>query len=196
MICYINEMIESLMSTSQVVLPEILSFGSPIHVDSRGSFQRLSDARIINQQLTIKFQESFVPLFFNLARNTLPLTFRGVHYQQEPFSESNFIKVIRGSIYDLVVDIRKDSSNYLKHEWFSLRADDNKGIFIPKGFAHGYITLEKDTEICYVTDCAYSSEHEKGLNIKDPLLNICVPFEISKISKKDLNWKFLKDRKK
>lgn len=97
---------------------------------------------------------------------------RGLHYQLYPFSQAKLIIVLSGKILDVVVDIRKGSPTFGKHLSVELASKDHKILFIPKGFAHGFIALEDETAVQYKCDGYYSPDHERGINITDPILNI------------------------
>lgn len=113
-------------------------------------------------------------------------TLRGMHYQLAPKAETKMVRCIKGSLFDVAVDLRKDSPTFLK--WFGteLSAENRKMLFVPKGFAHGFLTLEANTEAFYlVTEC-YSPEHERGIRYNDPRINIQWAGEPKVVSEKDL----------
>jgi len=120
------------------------------------------------------------------AYNNKKHTLRGLHYQRAPYDESKTVQCIRGSVFDVVVDLRVKSPTYLKWESFNLSAADSKMLFLPNGFAHGYLTLEPDTLLFYHLSKPYSVECATGILWSDPTLKIDWP-EISEltISKKD-----------
>ena len=97
---------------------------------------------------------------------------RGLHYQIAPKSQSKLVRVIKGAVLDVVVDIRKNSKNFGKHVVIELNETNKHQLFIPRGFAHGYITLEDDTVFAYKVDEYYSSSHERGILYNDPELKI------------------------
>jgi dTDP-4-dehydrorhamnose 3,5-epimerase len=118
-------------------------------------------------------------------------TVRGMHFQYSPDTEVKIVKCIKGKIFDVVVDIRKDSKTFLEAYSIELSEENKKMIYIPKGFAHGFQTLENDTQLLYLHSGIYTSNNEGALNVKDPLLNINWPFDIINLSKKDNEHKFL-----
>ena len=113
---------------------------------------------------------------------------RGMHYQRKPFSQGKLIHVNRGEICDVALDIRNDSPYY--GEWVSeiLSADNKKQLWIPEGFAHGFLTMEKNTEIAYKVSQYYSPGHDVSLlaSCKDLDLNLPIPWESMHLSEKDL----------
>ena len=114
-----------------------------------------------------------------------------LHYQTYPFSEQKIVTCIKGKIWDVAVDVRKESPNYLKWISLELSAENYTSILIPEGFAHGFQTLEDKTEILYFSSKPYMKEFEKGINPLDKKLKINWPLKISNISSKDKNQKFL-----
>lgn len=118
-------------------------------------------------------------------------TVRGLHFQYEPYAEIKMVKCIKGSILDIVVDIRKNSSTFLQYFSIELSEENQKMIYIPKGFAHGFQTLENNTELLYFHSSVYTPSNEGALNINDPLLNIKWPLDIINLSKRDECHTFL-----
>jgi dTDP-4-dehydrorhamnose 3,5-epimerase len=115
-----------------------------------------------------------------LAQSSLAIThhrgsIRGLHYQAAPFEETKVIRVARGAIFDVAVDLRPDSRTYLR--WFGcdLSADDRRVMCIPPGCAHGYQTLADDTEVAYTVSAAYSPPHQRGARWNDPAFGIAWP---------------------
>ena len=117
---------------------------------------------------------------------------RGMHFQYAPHMEMKIIKCIRGSIWDVAVDLRKDSQTYLKWHAEYLSPKEEKLYVIPEGFAHGFQVLEGDSELLYFHTEYYSPEHEGGIRFDDPEVNIQWPLEPTDISKRDLSHPLLK----
>ena len=118
-------------------------------------------------------------------------TVRGLHYQNVPYTETKIIRCVKGAVFDIIVDVRKKSKTFL--QWFAveLNSENDKMIYIPDGFAHGFQTLEENTELLYFHTAFYNKEAEGALNILDKKLNIKLPLNISEISKRDKNHKFI-----
>jgi dTDP-4-dehydrorhamnose 3,5-epimerase len=115
-------------------------------------------------------------------------TLRGLHFQNNPFEESKIIKVLSGSVYDLILDLRKESSTYLQWEAFELNSESKEMLYVPKGFAHSILTLEKDTEILYFVSEFYQQNSESGIRWDDPYFKFSWPITPSVISSKDQSW--------
>jgi dTDP-4-dehydrorhamnose 3,5-epimerase len=112
-------------------------------------------------------------------------TLRGLHYQVPPRTECKLVRCIRGSIFDVIVDLRPSSSTWLKWVGVNLNADNRRAIFVPEGFAHGFQTLEDGSEVLYQVSQFYSPEHERGLRWNDPAIAIEWPIATSVISERD-----------
>lgn len=129
----------------------------------------------------------------NHAKSIQAGTLRGMHFQQPPHAQSKLIWVTRGAIFDVVIDLRKNSPTYKKWEAFALSAGNFLRLFIPKGLAHGYMTLEADTEAQYKVDAYYNPESEGGVVWDDPELRIRWPDIRPILSEKDKKLPRLQD---
>jgi dTDP-4-dehydrorhamnose 3,5-epimerase len=103
-------------------------------------------------------------------------TVRGLHFQIPPFAQAKLIRVLRGAIFDVAVDIRRGSPSHGRSFGTTLSAENARQLFVPTGFAHGFCTLEPDTEVLYKVNAPYSRDHERGLKWNDPALAIAWPF--------------------
>ncbi len=115
-------------------------------------------------------------------------TLRGLHYQLAPYQESKMIRCTRGSIFDVIVDLRPDSATFL--QWFGteLTADNHRALYSPEGFAQGFITLEDHSEITYFTSEFYAPGMDRGVRYDDPQIGIIWPLAPVVISDKDKAW--------
>ena len=131
----------------------------------------------------------------NHAYSVLKHTVRGLHFQIEPFEQAKLVRVMRGAIFDVAVDIRKSSPHFGKHVTAVISADAWNCIYIPPGFAHGLCTLEPHTEVLYKVNKYYSTEHDKGLLWNDPDVAIDWPVSAEKaiLSDRDQRHPRLKD---
>jgi len=112
-------------------------------------------------------------------------TLRGMHYQLPPFAEDKVVRCIRGALFDVMIDLRPDSRTYGKWYGAELTAENRTMMFVPKGFAHGFLTLAEDTEVFYLATQCYSPEHERGVRWNDPCFGVQWPIEPRVISEKD-----------
>lgn len=123
-------------------------------------------------------------------------TIKGLHFQKSPKSENKIIQCIFGSIYDVVVDMRKDSETYGQWVSVELTQDNKKMLLIPKGCAHGFQTLSDNCEVQYFMSEFYFPEYESGVRYDDPFFNIKWPIEKPILSEKDKNWPLVKNNLK
>jgi dTDP-4-dehydrorhamnose 3,5-epimerase len=112
-------------------------------------------------------------------------TLRGMHYQKHPHEETKLIRCTKGAIYDVIVDLRKDSPTYL--QWFGIELSETnyKMLYVPEKFAHGFISLTDDAEVTYLVTEFYTPGAEAGLRFNDPKLKIDWPLDVTVISEKD-----------
>ena len=124
----------------------------------------------------------------NISFNHRAGTLRGMHYQKPPYQESKFIRCIRGSIYDVVIDLRKNSPTYCHSFGIELNDENRTALFVPKDFAHGFVTLKDDTEVIYMVSQSYVPNAEEGIRWDDPFFAIDWPINPSLVSSKDAQW--------
>jgi dTDP-4-dehydrorhamnose 3,5-epimerase len=129
----------------------------------------------------------------NRSMSTMPGTIRGLHYQLNPKAQTKIVQVISGAIYDVVVDIRKNSNTFGQWVAAILSEHNQRQIIVPKGFAHGFYTLVPNTQIIYYVDEFYSPEHERGILWDDPQIGIEWPSTKAILSEKDKILPLLKD---
>ena len=147
--------------------------------DPRGSFIKIYSREE-------RHDKQFFPINqVNLSLNLQKGTVRGMHFQEDSFMEEKIVTCISGNIFDVIVDIQKESSTYLQHRTFHLQSASNVALLIPKGFAHGFQTLNDNTSVLYLHSNDYSQEHQSGLNPLDPSLQIDWPTPVTMISSRD-----------
>ena len=112
-------------------------------------------------------------------------TIRGMHYQVDPYQETKFIRCTRGSIYDVIVDLRTDSPIFLQWIGHELSEDNYRMVYVPENFAHGFLSLKNNSEIYYPVTQFYTPGAERGIRWNDPALNIRWPIDVEIVSEKD-----------
>ena len=157
------------------------------HEDDRGFFARAFCQREFTDH-GLEPRVAQANMSFSHRRGTM----RGMHYQVPPASETKLVRCVRGAIYDVIVDVRPESPTYLEHVGLELSADNRRALFVPRGFAHGCVSLVDDTEILYLVSEFYAPGYERGLRYDDPTLGIDWPIDVSVISDKDASWPLLK----
>tara|TARA_B100001248_G_scaffold250487_1_gene224632 strand:- start:28062 stop:28580 length:519 start_codon:yes stop_codon:yes gene_type:complete len=123
----------------------------------------------------------------NISKSIKKGTFRGLHFQKGKHAEQKIIFCLQGKIIDFIVDLNKKSKTYLKVFKYEIDSKKNNGLLISNSYAHGFLTLEKNTTVVYLHDREYHKESEGCIRFNDPLLNIEFPIKISIISDRDLN---------
>jgi dTDP-4-dehydrorhamnose 3,5-epimerase len=121
----------------------------------------------------------------NVSYNKFKGILRGMHYQLHPYEETKLVRCVRGAIYDVIIDLRKDSPTYTKWIGVELKEDSYQMLFVPEGFGHGFITLEDNTEVIYQVSQFYTPGAESGIRWNDPVFDIKWPIEPLIISQKD-----------
>ena len=121
----------------------------------------------------------------NVSYNKLAGTLRGMHLQIAPHEEAKLVRVTSGAIYDVIIDLRPESKTYTRHLAVELSADNHRALYIPEGFAHGFITLNDHTEIFYQMSAFYAADSQRGVRYNDPAFGIRWPVPKTVISDKD-----------
>jgi dTDP-4-dehydrorhamnose 3,5-epimerase len=124
----------------------------------------------------------------NISFNAKEGTLRGMHYQAQPFEEAKLIRCTRGAIHDVIADIRPDSTTFGQYVGLLLTADNRRMLYAPEGFAHGFLTLEDDTEVFYQMSEFYAPECAKGFRWNDPAFRIEWPAVLQVISERDRSY--------
>ncbi len=152
-------------------------------IDNRGFFARTWDKDIFKKNnLNHNFVQSSIS--FNKKKYTL----RGMHYQTKPYEEEKLVRCDKGRIFDVIIDIRKDSKTFKKWIGIELSQKNLRMVYVPKGMAHGFQTLDENTEVFYQISQYYSSEHSKGIRWNDPKFSIEWPNELPILSEKDSKY--------
>ena len=148
--------------------------------DERGAFARL--------QCPDEFAAAghpFAPAQTSLSRNPKAFTLRGMHYQPAPHGETKLVRVVRGRIFDVAIDLRRGSPTHWRWVAAELSANNQRALLIPEGVAHGFLTMEEDSDVLYQISPAFAPGHEAGVRWNDPAFGIVWPAEPSLISPRD-----------
>lgn len=163
-------------------IPDLIVFEPQVWPDERGYFYESYNRRT--------WEAAGLPVDFvqdNQARSTRGVL-RGLHYQTGEMAQAKLVRVVEGEVLDVVVDLREPSETY--GQWYGVRlsAENKRQLFVPRGFAHGYIVLSETAEFVYKCDNYYSKAHEGGLRFDDPALSIDWAFDLNQVlvSEKDL----------
>lgn len=154
--------------------------------DERGAFARLFSADAFAARgLPAVFVQS------NLSMTRSAGTIRGLHFQRPPHAEVKLVRCVRGTIHDVIVDLRVGSATYRQWQAFTLTQDDDFALCIPEGCAHGFQTLRDDCAMLYQMSSAYAPSHADGVRFDDPALAIDWPMQVGPISANDRTWPLL-----
>lgn len=156
------------------------------HEDTRGFFARTFCAREFGEK---GLATNFVQCSVSMTRQRG--TVRGLHYQIAPVTEAKLVRCTAGVLYDVIVDLRPNSKTYLQHVGVELTARNRFALYVPEMFAHGFQTLEGDTEVFYQISQFFAPDLARGLRFDDPKLGINWPLPVANLSERDRNWALL-----
>lgn len=162
-----------------IVKPQLLR-------DERGLFTRTFCKKEFAE---IGFEKDFVQ--FNHSFNSKKGTLRGMHFQEAPFTETKLIRCVEGRVWDVAVDLRKESKTYLQYFGIELSKENMFSVLIPDGFAHGFLTLEDNSSLIYHHTEFFTPNKDRGILYNDPSIGIKWPIPISFISQKDTSYTLL-----
>ena len=154
--------------------------------DKRGSFSRLFCSEELSELLG---DRRIVAV--NHSRNVNEGTVRGIHYQRSPFREVKMVRCLRGKVFDVMVDLRKESPTFLQWHSEVLTPDNYKMMFIPEEFGHGFQVLEKDSELLYLHTAPYNETSEAGVRFDDPVIGIEWPLRTTHVSERDRSFSLI-----
>ena len=179
-----------MITVSETELDGVLIVEPKVFGDNRGWFMETYSRRDFEEAgITSEFVQD------NRSFSSKKGIIRGLHFQRNPMCQAKLLTCLKGEILDVAVDLRKDSPTYKKWISVKLTAENKKQIFIPKGFAHGFLTLTDDVEIMYKCDELYSPECDGGIRFDDPEIGVEWGVENPILSEKDKNAPYLKDIK-
>ena len=155
--------------------------------DERGKLIRVFDLEFLKTQgIQMEITQSYIS--YSKEKGTL----RGIHCQIAPKLEKKIGRCIQGSIYEVIIDLRKGLPTYKEWQGFQFKAGDDKSLFIPEGVGHAILAMEDDTIFLALSSAPFSSECETGVRYNDPTFNIQWPIPIKNVSEKDLSWEDFK----
>jgi dTDP-4-dehydrorhamnose 3,5-epimerase len=172
------------MKFTETEIRGVVLVESEPHGDERGTFVRIWDTAVFaDHGLNAR------PAQWSLSSNTRAGTLRGMHYQDEPHAEAKLVRCIRGAMYDVALDLRRDSPSFKRWVAVELRAGDARALYIPEGLAHGFQTLEDETEVLYAISAPYEASASRGVRWDDPAFGIEWPEAADRvISERDRTW--------
>ena len=176
------------MKVTPLSIPDVILIEPQVFGDERGFFYES-----FNQN---KFEEAIgrkINFVQDNHSKSVKGVLRGLHYQLTPKAQGKLVRVIQGEVFDVAVDIRKSSPTFGKWAGEILSSDNKKQMWIPEGFAHGFLTLSDVSEFLYKTTDFYSKNHEQAIIWNDPNINIAWPLEQVFLSNKDSKALFLRD---
>lgn len=124
----------------------------------------------------------------NISYNKIKGTMRGMHFQADPYQEAKLVRCMQGAIHDVIIDLRLDSPTYKEHFAIDLIAEAHNALYVPEGFAHGFLTLAPETYVFYQMSEFYAPGYARGFRWNDPAFNVNWPAEIEMISERDANY--------
>ena len=171
------------MRFAETAIPGVVVVDVEPQADARGAFARL--------QCPEEFAAAghpFAPVQTSLSRNPRSGTLRGLHYHHAPYAETKLVRVVRGRVFDVAVDLRPASPTYRRWTAAELSAENARALFVPQGVAHGFLTLEPDTDVLYQISPTFQAGHEAGVRWDDPAFGIDWPRKPALISERDATY--------
>lgn len=179
---------EICMKFFETELPGAFVVAPAVHRDPRGFFVETFNEKAFKDN---GITADFVQDNYSFSRNKGVL--RGLHFQYPPHAQAKLVLVIRGSVHDVIVDLRKDSPTFLRWTSVELKSSELNMLYVPRGFAHGFCTLEEDTHVLYKVDALYAPDADGGIRWDDPDLKVTWPVETPLLSQKDGGLPYLRD---
>ncbi|QWB95442.1 dTDP-4-dehydrorhamnose 3,5-epimerase [Mycoplasmatota bacterium] len=176
------------MKIIQTEINDLIIIEPIVFADYRGWFVESYNKKVFYDcGINIEFKQDNHSLSFEKG------VLRGLHFQNNPSAQTKLVRCTRGKIWDVAVDLRKSSSTYKKWFGIELTPDNHKMLLIPQGFAHGFVTLEENSEVQYKVDAYYDPKSDKSIKYDDPDISIKWPLNDVILSKKDITAPYLKD---
>jgi dTDP-4-dehydrorhamnose 3,5-epimerase len=174
-------------SFKKLAIPEVILIDTQSFPDNRGYFfESFKESEFISNGITTKFVQD------NFSHSTCGVL-RGLHYQKSPKAQTKLVITLRGEIFDVAVDIRKNSPTFGAWVGEILSENNHKLLYIPEGFAHGFCVLSEEADVLYKVNNEYSPENEKGIIWNDPQINVQWPVDVPILHEKDSALPILKN---
>jgi dTDP-4-dehydrorhamnose 3,5-epimerase len=161
-------------------LNEITAFEIPVFLDPRGSFEVFWEEELF-QNRGFSFRPTNAHHSYNVKKGTI----RAFHYQESPYGQTKLVSCVAGRIWDVIVDLRRESTTFLQWKSFELSAESGRSVFIPAGCAHGFVTLEDHSTVSYLIEGGYHPPSSRVLRWNDPSFNVPWPISDPILSDKD-----------
>lgn len=172
---------------SRLLIPDLVLIEPEVYSDERGSFMEIyKKSEFFNFGITVEFVQDN----HSISKKDV---LRGLHYQIPPKAQAKLVRCTRGRVFDVAVDLRKNSPTFAKWVGVELSDENHRLFYIPIGFAHGFIALSEIAEIQYKCTSEYSAQHERGIIWNDPVLNIDWQCKNPILSRRDSKLPFLRD---
>lgn len=180
------------MNFTRQSIPDVVLIDPHVHGDNRGYFMETFKQDIFEE--VVGYKVKFIQ--DNESKSSKGVL-RGLHYQLPPFAQAKLVRVIKGSVLDVAIDIRKSSPTFGQHVAVELTAENKQQLFVPKGFAHGFVVLSNSASFIYKVDNYYAPKYERGIafNDSDLKINWQIPFDKLRLSDKDKNYPNLANAK-
>ena len=170
----------AIMNIMSTPIPGLMVVETTPHIDARGAFARFYCERELAELIgTRRIVQT------NYSRTTLVGAIRGMHFQHPPNAEMKLVRCLKGRVWDVAVDLRRDSSTFLYWHAEELTSDNARMMVIPEGFAHGFQVMEAESELLYLHTAFYTPEGEGGVRYDDPRLSITWPLPVTDLSARD-----------
>ena len=176
------------MEKIATTLPGVYIIEPKVFGDHRGYFMETYSTKVFEEMgITNDFVQD------NQSYSAQKGILRGIHFQNAPMAQAKLVRVTRGAVLDVAVDLRKGSPTYKKWVGVELSAENKRMLFIPRGFGHGFLTLSDDVKFCYKVDNLYSAADDRGIRFDDPEIGVEWGIENPVLSQKDMNSPLLAD---
>ncbi|MBQ2701303.1 MAG: dTDP-4-dehydrorhamnose 3,5-epimerase [Clostridia bacterium] len=176
------------MEKIATTLPGVYIIEPKVFGDHRGYFMETYSTKVFEEMgITNDFVQD------NQSYSAQKGILRGIHFQNAPMAQAKLVRVTKGAVMDVAVDLRKGSPTYKQWVGVELSADNKRMLFIPRGFGHGFVTLTEDVEFCYKVDNLYSKECDRGIRFNDPSIGVDWGIDDPILSQKDTTSPMLED---